>query len=368
MIVGSENESVPKSLRSKSNYSLSQRSRIRFALTAYMRKFGLSYQATCEEIWAVVESDLSDTIKDKTQIEDFVKGSEPRDDKLRAYSTFLKAVEPEYAAFLFEDDMLEKVAAGVNTFAYGSYIGVLDDALISEIRSNAVSGFYIGVNVRNAEPEIFSIFAHAGTNIFSITEYELRDNSKDSTVEYRKPVLKSSLTSLDAAVRKAIARSQIGEREIIVSDRKKEDRKFINIALDGELGDDLPEEMDHPSELAEQINIVSNSASQLFDDGHLDLDKEHTRLCVKSSGFVCLRESTGLMVLRDSYRPKTSIGFLRTSLIDFEGKTKTVLELDTLGLEGPNSRDVRKPTKSVFVKMHSKVLNEFLLRTLPIRI
>lgn len=369
MIVVSKGNFLPKPLRSKSNFSLPQRARVRFALTSYMRKYGLSYQATCDEIWDLLPSDLSGSVKDKTQVEDFVKGSEPRDDKIRTYSAFLKAVDPEYAAFLFEDDLLEKVTTGINSFAYGTNASLLDASVISTTRANQISGFYVGIRVGQTEPELISIFAHTGTNIFTVAEYEwrvkpLRQDRKDDA----QWSFKSLLTSFNRSLGKVFAKTLIGEREIILSDQAKENRKYINIALDGELGEDLPEEMDHPSELAQLVNSLAEATSVLFDNGSINPDDEVTRLRTKSSGFACFQEFAGLVILRDSYRPRNNVGYIRTSLIDFAGAVKMVLEFDTIGISGPKNRDIREPTKSCFVRVHSKVLEEFLLRIKPIRL
>ena len=84
-----------QTLRVSSNYSISERARVRLAIISYMRAFGLGYGRMFDRMQEVLPEEYRYAVKDKSQISEFLKGSEPEDEKVRAFLKFLKLERPE---------------------------------------------------------------------------------------------------------------------------------------------------------------------------------------------------------------------------------------------------------------------------------
>lgn len=128
-----------------SAYTVSERQRIRLALIQYVRRNGLSYQRTLDELNNVVEARHQGVIKDKVQIGEFLRGAEQRDDKINAYLEYLSIVAPHLVKHYGDCEFVEGVAATLRTLSCPQEGANGYDLALQRTERHRSEGLYLGV-------------------------------------------------------------------------------------------------------------------------------------------------------------------------------------------------------------------------------
>ena len=155
---------TPRTLRD-SRFSVPERNRVRTALITYMRRFGASPAKVMEEMDKLLPEQFWGVIKDRTQINAFLKGAEPEDEKIDAFIKLIGFVDPDLAVGIKDDEFVLKLGDALSDFFMPfENIHGYDKAVEIQALQNR-GGLYLDVDpIQNEFSGIESVSALSGLN------------------------------------------------------------------------------------------------------------------------------------------------------------------------------------------------------------